>query len=72
MFLHFDRQRMELQVVCAATESYSPNEKIEEVNGLIKELKSKIEQFTIAEVNPLMKEIEEKLQAENQKLNPQE
>lgn len=70
MFLHFDRQRMELQVVCSASETFVPGETTKELDEMVKQLKAKIEKFTVDEINPLMEQIQNKLQAENERLNP--
>lgn len=70
MFLHFDRQSMQLQVVCSASETYVPGEASKELDEMVKELREKIEKFTVSEVNPLMQKIQDKLQAENERLNP--
>lgn len=70
MFIHLDRQRMELQVMGSATEQFVPSEQVKEINELVNMLKEKIEQFTVKEINPLMEQIDAKLSTENERLNP--
>lgn len=67
MFIHFDKQTLELKAICGILEEYKPSETVNLANEKAKELRDKVQKFMDETFNPLAKEIEELVSEENRK-----
>lgn len=67
MFIHFDKQTLELKAICGILEEYKPSENVNLANEKAKELRDKVQKFMDETFNPLAKEIEELVSEENRK-----
>lgn len=67
MFIHFDKNRMHLQMVVGSLEEYKPSTKIKELQAKVDSLKSKLEKFQAEVVMPELEAIEKAVAEENNK-----
>jgi hypothetical protein len=67
MYIHFDKQTLELKAICGILEDYKPSETVALANQKTKELKEKVQKFMDETFNPSVSEIEELISTENRK-----
>jgi hypothetical protein len=67
MYIHFDKQTLELKAICGILEDYKPSETVALANQKTKELKEKVQKFMDETFNPSISEIEELISTENRK-----
>jgi hypothetical protein len=68
MFLHFDKNKLHLQLIVGSLEKYEPTDKIREIQAKLDLLRGKLEEFQKTEIFPILTEIEKAVTEENNKL----
>ncbi len=68
MFLHFDRNKLHLQIIVGSLEKYEPTDKIKDIQQKLDLLKVKLEEFQKNEIFPILTDIEQAVTEENNKL----
>lgn len=67
MYIHFDKQTIEIKAICGILEEYKPSETVHLANQKTKELREKVQKFMDETFNPSISEIEELISTENRK-----
>lgn len=67
MYLHFDRNKLHLQILCGSLEKYEPSEEIKELAKKLADLNQKVTEFYSKTMEPELKAIEELIAQENTK-----
>lgn len=67
MHILFDKQNMDLKVVCGILEKYKPNKNVEKIHIKVDALREKMDQFMKNVVEPELFEINKRISEENEK-----
>lgn len=74
MFIHFDKNKIHMQVICGSLEEYKPTEDVKELHNKIASLHKKVEEYKIKldkfmadVVKPEVEEIEKRVEEINSK-----
>ena len=58
MYVHFNKQKLHVQVVVGTEEEYKPTEEIKQISKLVSELNDKVSKFREEQVQPEIAKIE--------------
>lgn len=67
MYIHLDKQTMEIKVICGILERYEPTDNVRDICSKVAELKNKMQKFMEEEVEPALISINAKILEENNK-----
>lgn len=72
MFIHFDKAKMHVQIICGILEKYEPTENIQVIQQKVEKLKEQIHNFMAQVVDVEVKEIDKLISEENSKYTKSE
>lgn len=69
MFIHFDKNKLHVQMIVGSLEEYKPSDKIKEIQAKVTALRTKVEEFQSQVVFPELQALEKEIAEENNKFS---